>query len=281
MNIPSLYSRKSHPIPFTPIWGENLGYVLGVIYGDGSVTICRVEGKSHYTLYKVQLEVKDKDFADAFADSLAKLLGRDKPFLVWFNKKKGTHVVSVGRKEFVLWTKSLEMRELEKNLMKNQQAAAGFLKGFFDSEGSVHKYQIHIDNTNKSLIVLVKRLLEILGIKSGNILEIYQRTNYAPQGYTYWRLYILKWDGFKFMEKVGFSIERKNNALQVHEGKYRWWTDEQTMFLRKNYESLSDAQLARILESKSAKAICGKRKRLDLKKSMGWMRGRNQSAYRV
>jgi len=99
---------------------------------------------------------------------------------------------------------------------------ANFLRGLFDSEGCVSAYNletpkkatrfISFHNSDKKLVLLVKTLLESLGIKVQNIDRIIG-SGFSKYG-IYFRLRIGGRDNLKmFKNKIGFSIERKNKKL--------------------------------------------------------------------
>ena len=66
-------ATKWHPEP-----SNELAYVLGVLYGDGSVYIDRYH-------YRIQLGVKDLEFAEAFSITMAKTLNKKYITQKWVN----------------------------------------------------------------------------------------------------------------------------------------------------------------------------------------------------
>lgn len=192
-------TKFNNAIPFEAVYDEDLGYVLGVIFGDGSMGKVK-DGK--YFRYLVQLEVKKYDFAKAFADSLSRVLKR-KPLTIWPNPKKKTYYVSVSRKMFYHWFKSLNLRKL---LLENREVAIGFIHGFFDSEGTMYhkREQAKFDCTDKHLMELNSNVLRQLGIK--NTLHRLKQSSQWKSNYFIWRIRIPKEDFKRFKEM--FSIEK-------------------------------------------------------------------------
>ena len=58
---------------FVPVPTAELGYVIGVMLGDGSMSICGDHN------YRLKLRVTDRDFAQAFAEAIALVLKKPLP----------------------------------------------------------------------------------------------------------------------------------------------------------------------------------------------------------
>lgn len=185
--------------------GFDLGYVLGVVKGDGSVYSNRIT-----------LETNSVEFAASFSLSLAKIMRR-KPYPIWFNKKKGTNNVRGASKEFTEWYNSLELSELRKKLDKNRKMAEGFIKGFFDSEGSYsRKGELKMDNTNKNLLLMIKELLHNHFSISSSLFSYELSSQYVESGYTVWRLSLTKIREMdKFILSIGTSISEKDRRHRL------------------------------------------------------------------
>ena len=180
------YWLKKYGIPTRPAPGRvkpkldpspELAYVLGVLYGDGTVSKCRWENKKLRKKgyrYVIQLAVTDKVFAEEFMKALEKLGLRPKMYFAPRkpNEKmlgdptraKPRWVVTAQSKEFYDFFTSLTIEKLEQ-IVKNYEQY--FIRGFYESEGCVdispNDYRIRIVNTDRELMEFVKRLLVRLG----------------------------------------------------------------------------------------------------------------------
>ena len=145
---------------------KELAYVIGVILGDGYTTRDRHTVKS-YNRVIIGLKVKDREFADEFAKCLAKVLGRQsiKPRLKYSDIRYAVEVRSETL--YQLLKKPVDLDRLKKYIEHCDVCVAAFLRGFFDSEGSVDKRgYIRTYNTDLVLLTYIKDLLERLGIAS-------------------------------------------------------------------------------------------------------------------
>ncbi|BAJ50585.1 conserved hypothetical protein [Candidatus Caldarchaeum subterraneum] len=197
---------------------EDLAYLIGVHAGDAYVT-----GEQFF----LRLEVKDKDFADAYSISLSRVLGRYPPEPR--PNKDGKWVVVVASKVlYQLLRKPIDIDRIRPFVEHCERCVAMFLRGFFDSEGSVSKLgTITVYNTDYQLLVYVIYLLKKLGIET---------TSYAPKtkqlaggpfrnprtGKTYhynkdyYYLRIRRSSNESYYNLVGFSIERKKQRLEEY-----------------------------------------------------------------
>ena len=137
---------------------EELAYVIDVVCGDGSVKMKRRIRKGYNELF-ICLEVKDKEFAEEFGRRAGMVLGREpyKPS----RKAKGIYYVEVGSKTlYELLKKPIDLNRIERFVEHRDECAAMFLRGFFDSEGSVSESgAITATNTNYELLDYIKDLL--------------------------------------------------------------------------------------------------------------------------
>lgn len=194
-------------IPFNPAFNESLGYILGVLKGDGWA------GKDK--CYGICLTVKDCDFADAFTKALTDVYGGRKPLKPHKNSK-GYYTISTRRKNLVNWVRSINPYEL---LIANKEMARGFLRGFFDSEGSCgcsSKGQSYITASCKDmeLVILCADLLDCrFGIECG-MWKDFAQSGYSRERIWMYGLCILKRCQSKFLSEIGFSIKRKQVGLR-------------------------------------------------------------------
>jgi len=185
-----------------------LGFVLGTIMGDGSVY------KEADQRCNIELRVTNRCFAEKFQRNLKKITGKKACSFETDTKSeiKGrkyiTHlycVVLTSR----LWY--LILTELKGHIITydgyNILFMKGFVQGFYDSEGcyTTHggtRKKIAISNNSKSLLLLVKRMLEKLGI---NNVYLHSLTS------THYRLDITRQDEVKKFVYI-FGIKPKSKS---------------------------------------------------------------------
>lgn len=185
---------------------ENLSseksYILGVLCGDGYID-----------KKVIRLEIrKDEEFIKEFSECIEKVYGLKYEYKYY--KKRNTFVLAIsnmtmckdlnkyGNFRTKTWNVPLEI------LNSNKEVMAKFLKGFYDSEGSVTKYSISLASINKKGILEISRLLKRLNIKS------------KVKNYNYPTILIGRRENIMlFKEGVGFTIKRKQERL---EGMYKY-----------------------------------------------------------
>ncbi|MDP8238354.1 MAG: LAGLIDADG family homing endonuclease [Candidatus Hatepunaea meridiana] len=157
--------RKDHP-NFHP--SSSIAYILGTCLGDGSV-FSYIQGHEKSPRNVVQLMVRDKDFALVFKQEL-KNIGLHPGFSSWKDKKykRNFYTVRSFSKKFVLWYKNLNLEDIANLIFEKEIFLFDFLRGIYDSEGSVSKKGGWLEilaNTNKGLIHLTENILDHLKIK--------------------------------------------------------------------------------------------------------------------
>lgn len=181
--------------------GQDLACVLGVAYGDGRK---RLDG--------LHLWVKDKDFAESFADACERLGFKPRKY---FNEIEENYEVCVYSIEFGRWIKSLTFEKIEK-LLVNDASRCAFVRGYFDSDGSatIQLYEkcrngISFGDPNLTLLKFVSKICSVLGIKT---------SIYGPYGkgagkemYT---LYVHAKSRRRFFELINSSLARKRDVLE-------------------------------------------------------------------
>jgi intein-encoded DNA endonuclease-like protein len=141
-------------------------YVIGAVLGDGHVCKQPKSGR-----YYVRLVVKDKSFAERFADALGQL--GIKPH-VCFYESCGMWAVVVYSKPFVGYLKRLDLNAVEA-MCSTLDLVSAFIAGFYESEGYISiikrsdrkgswKPILSIGNTNLDLLRLAQRLLSSIGL---------------------------------------------------------------------------------------------------------------------
>jgi intein-encoded DNA endonuclease-like protein len=198
---------------FQPIPSASLGYVIGTMLGDGSSALTGDHN------YKLKLKVHDLDFAEAFARAIGLVLSRSTPGAKFNPKTRAWHVEvsSLLLYRFL----RLPLKEIKVVIELNNDCSGGFLRGFFDSEGCVYEGSVTASNTGTVLIQLVLSQLRRLGIQAtGPYLMSKGGRPVIIKGKTYWANYdcygirIRNASREDFLNKVGFGIRRKRDALR-------------------------------------------------------------------
>jgi len=178
-------------------------YVFGVLCGD-----------AHINKRFIRFEIRnDEEFSKEFADCLNSIYCT-----------KFSYSYYMSRNSFVLQANSeiickdlLSCGEfptyswmLHDNLVESfsPKEIASFLRGYFDSEGTVGAYLVGASSVNKKGLVLVEDLLGRLGIDS----KVYSCKN------AYSLVISRKSNLKKFKELVGFTIIRKAQKLELMYG---------------------------------------------------------------
>ncbi len=188
---------------------KNLGYILGVLVGDGWLN-----------KNSVGLNAKDNDFVLAFKKALEdefKLNAK----IHFYN---GLWRVELHSRQIVKLLKNLDYRLI---VNEHSEVKCSFLKGFYDSEGSayyqektgVRNRKIELYNTDLELLTICKNLLEELGIKTREIDKRFRDIRLL-KGRTLpiticCRITLRenKENFIRFRNLIGFSIKRKIDIL--------------------------------------------------------------------
>ena len=205
----SLTIKNMKKINLNP--SESLAYILGVLNGDGSVN---KQGSN----YVIELKVTDKDFIEEFKRNL-KNIGFEyiNEYVREFEDKKDQYIIRTCSKGFYHWYKNLDIDYYTNIIGNNEKLMISWLKGFYDSEGSVainkkgnytYKY-ISVSNTNKELIDICCNFLEKLGIEH----SVYCEKNSRYKSGYLWRIYIKSNSLEKFKKLINFRIKRKSKKL--------------------------------------------------------------------
>jgi len=136
---------------FTPKASPELAYIIGVEAGDGSLNLKRYN-------YRIRLNTIDKDFVEEFDRCLSKVLNTAR-HRAW--KGEGANEFQLEVSSYLLY-KFLRrpFRDLEPWIENDPECVSAFLRGFFDSEGSVSKSGVVTAcNTNWDLLRYVQSLL--------------------------------------------------------------------------------------------------------------------------
>jgi len=210
---------------------EEKAYIMGVMCGDGCLWKGFTKKKQITKItrqieHHIRLVAIDKDFVDYFSDCVKKVYGVKPSYK--FRKSKNTnwsdtHTVYCRQKSVFtdiesFGTFSTKSWRIPSQLLNspNKEIVGSFLKGFFDSEGTVcakrYNRYIRADSTNIKGLREIVYLLSILGIKTTKISK--SRNCYHVS--------ISNIDGLeKFYNNIGFSIQRKFKRLESIINEYR------------------------------------------------------------
>lgn len=202
-------------------------YIFGVMCGDGCVFSGIVRKKQwEYLNYAVNLAVKDRDFINEFVRCIKLVYGISPSICLRQRSQKNPRwsdiwVVHITRKEIYQdlvyyqfgthkWNVPYEIKN------SNDEIIIGaFLRGFYDSEGSVLKgkrsFGIHISSSNLNGLQEVKELLRKLNIESSKIsIDKRHKNNVFHFPISKKASIII------FLNKIGFSIKRKENKIKEY-----------------------------------------------------------------
>ena len=218
MNIYNMLRSRVPSVEFLEPSPE-LSQVIGVVAGDGWAV--RRRGNE----YLIGAKVKDGDLIEEFSRCLGKVLGRDPPRLR--QEKDGAFMVEVKSKAlYELLRKPIDINRIAPFVEHCEECMRRFARSFFDSEGCVSKDgQIYCYNTDLQLLQYVRKILNILGIRTIGP-KIYKKkgTIYFDRrsGETYVRrknvyyIYIRTSDVLRFYQHIGFTIQRKQRRLEEY-----------------------------------------------------------------
>jgi intein-encoded DNA endonuclease-like protein len=187
---------------------NNLGYVLGVMLGDGSLYRC----KSHYT---IALEAVDKNFAQRFKAALSRL-STNRVFFYYYERKLciyGRHSdtkyyrVKLYDKNLFLKFQTLKSAFMKETLPFNKAFVKSLIKGFYDSEGCLCNYKdkywyVNFTNKDQFLLEKISDCLKNLGV---SVSGLYHRVGQkGTERWDSWQLYIYRQEEVqKFLKIIG------------------------------------------------------------------------------
>lgn len=215
-----------------------LAYIIGVYLGDASIS------NRNYQ-YRVRLKVVDKDFAESFEKALKSIGANPRTGLEHNSGRTDRWWVEVTNKELFMFLKGPKEQLFEIARVYPRE----FLRGFFDSEGSVfvdkkdpRRTTVVADNYNTEVLKLCKELLRTLGIHSTIYLVKKKGTKVMIRGQEYqynndlYRISIhRKTSVARFAEKIGFSISRKQEKLETFLEAFYSHTSEKDYHKTKSY----------------------------------------------
>lgn len=196
-----------------------LAYVIGARLGDAYI-YRHNRGNTH--VYRIELTVNDYEFAEETGRNLAELLGRTKPYRPRWNKSNHRWRIRCG--SVLLYGFLQEPWEKVRPYIEHcTDCIIAFLRGFFDSEGSITGKVLRVYNTNRRVLSYVKHLLkhnfsiEATGphrsrkkgrrFRSPTSGKVYKTRK--PDYYLYVRASSLS----LFFQHIGFRISRKQHRF--------------------------------------------------------------------
>jgi intein-encoded DNA endonuclease-like protein len=217
-----LHDRRIRSLELKP--SPELAYVIGVVLGDAFTSAKRYIRKG--IMYTIALKAKDKEFVEEFARCIAIVLNRP-PNKIRYERSTGQYIVEAKSKPlYELLRKSANLKKLRKYIEHCKKCMAAFLRGFFDSEGSVSKYgYITLCNSNYGLLKYVQRLLKRFGIEStgpwprkvkGKPMHDPRTGKQYPRNTDCYEIYIRASSNADFYRCIGFTIQRKRKRLEEY-----------------------------------------------------------------
>jgi intein/homing endonuclease len=179
---------------------EDLAWALGVIIGDGSCRDRR-DGTIDITNQDLELIKKYVSIFEGFGLKVSvkkktnhyRIYFICKPLRHWFEKLGVDYALASNKKTpHVIFGAAPQVR-------------AAYLRGLFDTDGSVGKINTRFTSSSKKLVQEVHNLLLSLGIIS--IL--------SSQGEKHYKVTVSGPSIIPFSEKVNFVIERKSSLLSI------------------------------------------------------------------
>ncbi|MDG6909268.1 MAG: hypothetical protein JRN08_02770 [Nitrososphaerota archaeon] len=193
-------------------------YIIGANKGDG----CTMTRSGI-----VKLEVTDRDFAQEFNLDMARLFSRPSPNKIFVRHRPDRlpmYIVKYSCRQLVRFLR----QPIEKLLEFASAFPREFLRGFFDAEGyvavgvgKVFHLAVGAENSNESLLLQTRRLLEIMGIGSrlepkreAGSVKVIRGVQFVMRHASFDLVIGRFGDVRRFAIEVGFSILRKSEKLK-------------------------------------------------------------------
>ena len=212
------FRGKHHPLGsanhFVAEPTPELAYVIGVKFGDGSIN------RKGYNR-RIRLQSVDREFVCEFDRCVSVVLQSERHALWADSKRREIHVEarSVLLYNFLRHT----LDDLRVWIEHCDNCVAAFLRGFFDSEGTVgENRQLKVSNDDTVRLRYVMELLhKYLGVETtGPHLGTKRGSRIERRGRTYFRnsdnynVYVRVGSLQRFARIVGFTIKRKRHRLE-------------------------------------------------------------------
>jgi intein/homing endonuclease len=218
-----LQHHNERPIKMPEILDEKFAEWLGLLYGDGNITNIKYANKRSTRYIGFQVDAQDKDLIKYIQDLSYELFGV-KSFIHRRKDKKDNSVsVRIASHPLIRFlkvnglykTKGDEIRVPEK--IKNSPPAvrAAFLRGYFESDGSITKNKPYptCSSINKEFIEDIQDLLFSLGILNKKRISKSRKNSYGKK--PVYNLIVTSSFGIKrFFNLVNFISERKKRKFE-------------------------------------------------------------------
>jgi len=193
---------------------ENLFYIIGVLYGDGSAFCYDSYPNKKYKVCRIMLDCKDLDFAKAFQNSCKK---------IGLNARLNTKKKTTFKQGFCwrvdCYSKILynfyQKFDLNSMLNEKRESKIAFIRGIFDSDGCNCKKNniVRITTIRKDFALFLKKLLETMNFKS-TIYGGKQNSGYCKEKYD---VVILggKSENERFLKTIKPNITRKKYGGKI------------------------------------------------------------------
>ena len=194
---------------------EEAAWFLGYFVGDGNLT------KSGICLTTGDDEVKDR-----IVNILSSSFGLQAKVKWDETETLGRWRVVAHSREIWRWLEStginLNDRARDKKvppllLRSPKSIVSAFLRGYFDADAYAGKEGVRLSSGSKELIRTVQIILLNYGILSRQRKHLYD----------IWQLEICGTSAEKFLQEIGFSLERKQRALRQHVENRLWFRKEE------------------------------------------------------
>jgi len=238
---------KSPDLSPTP----TLSYIVGVVEGDGGVIKDRRD-------YKVRMFSTSKEFIESFKNSLEEM-GLNTNVCVCSSdtcKQGYRYLVKAFSKEFYNWYKKLSTSDIEELALKNKEHAKSFVRGAYESEGSVwydkrNGCKLQITNTDEKFVEVVEKAMKKIGFEPKKY--IHEEEN----GKDLCRLYLSRYASVTdFLERVNPCIK---GEMEKGDRSNTRWTEREVETLKEKYPK-QGSNIPALLETRSRDAITGKAK---------------------
>jgi len=194
-----------------------LAYIIGVYLGDASLT------QTARYQYRIRLKVVDRDFAESFEKALKSIGANPRTGFEHNSGRTNRWWVEVTNKELFMFLRGPKERLFEVGRAYPRK----FLRGFFDSEGTVifsknsKMLYVSASNYDTEVLRLCQDLLDGLKIHSKIYLHRKKGTPVNIRGRIYhysnnlYEIRIHRRDSvLKYLQNIGFSISRKQAKLE-------------------------------------------------------------------
>jgi intein-encoded DNA endonuclease-like protein len=193
---------KNHQVHPNLKPSADLAYVLGVLKGDGYVS---VDGYGHYL---IRLNVISLTFIKSFRSALLRINLNPQEIII--DNRESYHVTAQS-KDFYQWYHNLKTSDVEQIIAGYE---TDFIRGFYEAEGNLshadYGYKMRITNTNYSLIRIISKFLMYKYIK--NSIHKYKNTT---TDCIYYQLGVYR-DVIPFLKLIKPSIKylRRNTIIK-------------------------------------------------------------------